>query len=117
VLVTSDDVKRGKPSPDGYLLAAERLGMKPNQCVVFEDTPSGIQAAYTAGMVVIGLATTHPVHLIQLATAIVKSLRDVRISNQLDGEIEQGEKIRHALRIELLDNLRFEKPRVDSIRM
>jgi sugar-phosphatase len=105
VLVTSEDVKCGKPAPDGYLLAAERLGLEPNQCVVFEDTPSGIQAAYAAGMVVIGLATTQPVHLFQSATMIVRSLRDIRASTHVVEDSGQGERILHVIRIELMDRL------------
>jgi HAD superfamily hydrolase (TIGR01509 family) len=47
---TRDDVKRVKPAPDLFLLAAERLGIAPADCVVFEDTPNGIAAARAAGM-------------------------------------------------------------------
>jgi HAD superfamily hydrolase (TIGR01509 family) len=45
-----DDVKQVKPAPDLFLLAAERLGVAPRGCVVFEDTPNGIAAAHAAGM-------------------------------------------------------------------
>lgn len=47
---TRDDVERVKPAPDLFLLAAERLGIAPADCVVFEDTPNGIAAARAAGM-------------------------------------------------------------------
>jgi HAD superfamily hydrolase (TIGR01509 family) len=47
-LVTCDDVARGKPSPDIYLLAAERLGVRPQACVAIEDSNPGIAAAYAA---------------------------------------------------------------------
>ena len=50
VIVTAEDYKRGKPAPDGYLLAAERLGVAPESCLVFEDTALGIEAAAAAGM-------------------------------------------------------------------
>lgn len=49
-LVTSRDVENHKPNPDTFLLAAERLGIKPKDCVVFEDTEIGRQAALAAGM-------------------------------------------------------------------
>ena len=49
-LVCAEDYKRGKPAPDGFLLAAERLGVAPSECLVFEDTDLGIEAATAAGM-------------------------------------------------------------------
>lgn len=52
-VVTYDDVDRGKPAPDLFLLAAERLGSKPDGCVVYEDTDEGVLAARNAGMRVI----------------------------------------------------------------
>jgi sugar-phosphatase len=59
VLVTGQDVESGKPSPDPYLLAAERIGADPTRCVVVEDAPAGIQAGKAAGAHVVALATTH----------------------------------------------------------
>ena len=59
VLVTADQVTRGKPAPDSYLLAAERLGADPATCLVLEDAPSGIAAGRDAGMTVWAVATTH----------------------------------------------------------
>ena len=50
VIVTCEDVENGKPAPDTYLLAARQLGVEPARCLVFEDTPLGIQAATAAGM-------------------------------------------------------------------
>jgi len=49
-IVGSDEYRRSKPAPDGFLLAAERLGVAPGLCLVFEDTDLGIQAATAAGM-------------------------------------------------------------------
>jgi HAD superfamily hydrolase (TIGR01509 family) len=49
-IVGADDYRRGKPAPDAFLLAAERLRMAPADCLVFEDTAIGIQAATAAGM-------------------------------------------------------------------
>lgn len=50
VVVTAEDVVHGKPAPDMFLLAAERMGVPPDQCVVFEDSPLGLLAAERAGM-------------------------------------------------------------------
>lgn len=58
-LVTADDVSKGKPDPEPYLLVAEKLNIKPENCVVFEDSLNGIKAAKTAGMKVISLSTTY----------------------------------------------------------
>ena len=59
VLVTADQVANGKPAPDPYLLAAERLGVDPAACVVLEDAPAGIAAGVAAGMTVWAVTTTH----------------------------------------------------------
>jgi HAD superfamily hydrolase (TIGR01509 family) len=50
VVVTAEDVERGKPEPDMFLLAAERMGVPPSECVVFEDAVLGLEAARRAGM-------------------------------------------------------------------
>lgn len=54
------EVARGKPAPDVFLLAAQRAGVAPRDCVVVEDAPVGIQAARAAEMAVIGFSSTHP---------------------------------------------------------
>ncbi|MEO6053901.1 MAG: HAD family phosphatase [Chthoniobacterales bacterium] len=50
VIVAAEDYEHGKPSPDPFLLAAKKLGVEPGQCIVYEDSPLGIQAAKAAGM-------------------------------------------------------------------
>lgn len=50
VIVSADDYERGKPHPDPFLLAARLMGVPPGDCLVFEDTPTGIEAARAAGM-------------------------------------------------------------------
>lgn len=72
VIVTSDDVNIGKPEPEGYLLAVNLLNqqnpdllLKPSDCLAIEDTPTGIMAAKNAGMQVVGVANTYPVHMLQ----------------------------------------------------
>lgn len=59
IIVTPADVARGKPAPDMYLLAAEKMGVKPEECLVFEDSPTGIEAARAAGMAWV-LVPSHP---------------------------------------------------------
>jgi beta-phosphoglucomutase len=58
-LVSSEDVQRGKPDPQVFLLAAERLEVPPARCIVIEDAPAGIAAAHRAGMRAIGVRSTH----------------------------------------------------------
>lgn len=87
VLVCAEDVARGKPSPDAYLLAARSLGCPPDQVLVVEDAPAGIQAARTAGMAIIGLTTTHSALLLD-ADACAASLVGVhlgRVNRAADG--------------------------------
>jgi mannitol-1-/sugar-/sorbitol-6-phosphatase len=61
VMVTGDDVPRGKPAPDPYLEAAARLGVDPGDCVVFEDSPAGVAAALAAGVAaVVGVNLRDP---------------------------------------------------------
>lgn len=57
--VAADDVSRGKPDPEPFLLAARRLGVDPARCVVFEDAPAGLAAGRAAGMRTVALTTTH----------------------------------------------------------
>ncbi|MBT2506078.1 HAD family hydrolase [Streptomyces sp. ISL-98] len=58
-VIAADDITRGKPDPEPYLLAARTLGVDPARCVVFEDAPAGLQAGRAAGMKTVALATTH----------------------------------------------------------
>lgn len=62
VIVPVDEIRNGKPHPEGYLHAAERLGAAPKDCLVFEDTRPGIEAGLNAGMQVVALLTTAPAH-------------------------------------------------------
>jgi beta-phosphoglucomutase family hydrolase len=55
----SEEVSHGKPHPDVYLKSAAKLQLDPSSCVAFEDTPPGIRSAMSAGMQVVGVATTH----------------------------------------------------------
>ncbi len=58
-VVGADDVARGKPEPDLFLLAAERLNLRPENCLVFEDSLAGLEAAHRAGMQSIAVTTSH----------------------------------------------------------
>jgi sugar-phosphatase len=80
VLVTSDDVTNGKPHPEPYLKGAERLGLRPEDCLVIEDAPAGIQSARSGGLKVIGLASTYGVGKLAEADAVVEKLARVHIS-------------------------------------
>jgi mannitol-1-/sugar-/sorbitol-6-phosphatase len=59
-LIGNEDVRAGKPDPDGYLKAAAQLGLAPRDCIVIEDTPAGILAARAGGMAVLAIGTTFP---------------------------------------------------------
>lgn len=59
VLIAAEDVKAGKPSPEGFLLAAKRLGVEANNCLAVEDSHAGIAAAETAGCTVLVISETH----------------------------------------------------------
>lgn len=59
LLVGADDVARSKPAPDGFLLAADRLGHAATDCLVFEDSPAGIRSAEAAGASVLVVTATH----------------------------------------------------------
>jgi beta-phosphoglucomutase len=70
-VVNGNDVRRGKPAPDVFLLAGDRLGTAPERCAVIEDAPAGIRAARAAGMTAIGVATTHTAEQLMAAGAHV----------------------------------------------
>lgn len=80
ILVTADDVTRGKPYPEPYLRAAEGLGVSPAGCVAVEDAPAGVQAARAAGMRVIAVTTTHTHGALGEADAIANRLADIQIA-------------------------------------
>lgn len=65
VIIAAEDITTSKPEPDGYLLAMERLSLKASNCLAIEDTPTGIQAARSAGVQVVGVAHTYPFHMLQ----------------------------------------------------
>lgn len=77
-IVTGADVTRGKPDPQVFLLAAERLGVTPARCAVVEDAPPGVQAAKAAGMAAIGMASTgRTTEELAEADIVVRSLSEL----------------------------------------
>ncbi len=79
VVVGEEDAARGKPDPEGFLLAASRLGVAPDACVVIEDAPEGIAAGKAAGMRCIGVTTTRPAERLSQADLVVESLTNERL--------------------------------------
>ncbi|QBD81715.1 HAD family hydrolase [Ktedonosporobacter rubrisoli] len=80
ILVTAHDVTHGKPDPEGYLKAANLLGIPAHKCLVIEDAPAGIQAAHAAHMQAIAVSTTHAPEALQVAEACIPSLEALNIS-------------------------------------
>jgi len=77
-VVTGADVTRGKPDPQVFLIAAQRLGVAPQRCVVIEDAPVGIRAARNANTTCVGLVSKgHTFEELQEADHVVRSLRDL----------------------------------------
>jgi mannitol-1-/sugar-/sorbitol-6-phosphatase len=79
VFITADDVKYGKPHPEPYLKGAEGLGFSPAECLVIEDAPAGIAAGRSAGMKVIGLASTYAAGKLSEADAVIKGFRELSV--------------------------------------
>jgi sugar-phosphatase len=77
VLVTGDEVERGKPDPEPYITAARRTGADPADCVVVEDSPVGIAAGKAAGMRVAAIATTHRAFALAEADVVLAQLADL----------------------------------------
>ncbi|BAJ26609.1 MULTISPECIES: HAD-IA family hydrolase [Kitasatospora] len=75
VQVYGEDVRESKPHPEGYLLAARRLGVDPRHCLVVEDAPAGAAAGAAAGCAVIALTLSHPPGAFPGATLHAPSLR------------------------------------------
>ena len=76
-VVSGDEVTRGKPDPQVFLLAAQRMEVEPSSCAVIEDAPAGIAAALAAGMTAIALAGTVPPGSLTAAHLVITSLRQV----------------------------------------
>lgn len=84
VMITAEDVKAGKPDPAGYLLAANKLGVEPADCLIFEDATVGIRAAEAAGAALMIITTTHQ-HPIETAHATLASYDAIGVRVGADG--------------------------------
>jgi len=73
-MVAADDVTHGKPHPEPFLTAADRLGVAPADCVALEDSPAGVTAALDAGMRVIAVTTTFAAEDLAHATLVLPQL-------------------------------------------
>jgi sugar-phosphatase len=87
-MISSSDVKIGKPDPEPYVKAAAKLGFPASDCVVVEDAPAGIRAGKAAGARVIGFLTTMPRRELEDAGAdwIVQNCVDIRVSKVDDDD-------------------------------
>jgi len=83
IIITAAEVSISKPAPDVFLVAANRLQIRPKNCIVVEDAPVGIEAAIRAGMKSIALTTTHDKKELASADLIVKDLSNVNITDIL----------------------------------
>ena len=81
VSVTGDEVSRGKPHPDPYLLAAERLGVDARECVAIEDSPTGVRSALAAGCRVLGVP-----HVIEIPSDLDQGSGQLVIAQSLVGK-------------------------------
>lgn len=90
VITDSSMISRGKPDPQVYQLTAEKLGVPPGECIVFEDSVPGIQSAVKAGMQVIGVATTNDsTELLKYVTEIIMNFEASVI---LDKTLQKAQK-------------------------
>ena len=87
VLVTADDVANGKPHPEPYLKGAELLGVKPEECLVIEDAPAGIQSARAASMKVVGITSTYAANALAHADAVIEKLATIHVSPNGAGKL------------------------------
>jgi sugar-phosphatase len=84
-LITADDIERGKPDPQPYLLAAHRLGVPPDRCLAVEDAPAGIASARAAGCQVLAVTGTAEAEELAAAALIVDGLD--RVAVRVDGDV------------------------------
>jgi HAD superfamily hydrolase (TIGR01509 family) len=76
-IFSANEVTNGKPAPDLFLHAAEQMGYRPEECIVVEDSPSGVAAALSAGMAVVGFSALTPAMLLQDATTVIDEMAEL----------------------------------------
>ncbi len=76
-ILTGDEIPRAKPNPDPYLAAARHLGLKPEECMVIENAPLGIEAAKSAGMYCVAIVTTLGKEYLTSADLILQSISEL----------------------------------------
>lgn len=86
-LITAEDVQKSKPSPEPYLLAAERLNMHPGDCVVFEDADAGITSALSAGMRVVVVGSSLDIKYEYQKLLRVDNFNNIKVSFDSDNII------------------------------
>lgn len=79
LVIGDEHVQKGKPNPEIYLQVANTLNVNPSKCLVFEDSPSGVQAAKKAGMKIVGLLTSHAVGELKGADFCIRDFTELRI--------------------------------------
>ncbi len=80
IIIAAEDVSKGKPDPQVFLLAAQKLHLSPDRCVVFEDAFVGIQAAKAGGMKIVAVTTTHPASELTEADLVADRLDELSIA-------------------------------------
>lgn len=85
VILHDSDVTNGKPHPEIYLKAAATLKIPPDQCIVFEDSLSGVSAAETAGCKVVGITTTHSPNELSNADMVINNFIDLDPKKLISG--------------------------------
>ncbi|MBD1422734.1 HAD family hydrolase [Sphingobacterium chuzhouense] len=83
-LMASEDVSQHKPHPEVYLKSAEKLGVSPNACVVFEDSFSGVTAALNAGMKVVGVLSSHSREELPPCSLYINDYREINATRVLN---------------------------------
>ncbi|EPF1957931.1 sugar phosphatase [Klebsiella aerogenes] len=88
VFVTAEQVKKGKPAPDAYLLGAELLGIPAQQCAVVEDAPAGLLSGLAAGCRTIAVNVPADAPRLDEADLVLTTLESLRIERQADGNVQ-----------------------------
>jgi beta-phosphoglucomutase len=80
-ITTAADVSNGKPNPEIFLKSAEKVGVEPRNCLVFEDAVNGFEAAFRAGMKSVGIATVNSIEAILQMPSVVAAAEDFKTLN------------------------------------